>query len=467
MCVCLGLTDSSCEVLEYVYKTTHPFYNPIQICYGGRYQHEFFFNYTLNTLKAISSDPDALPLVSYMASNVGHDHTGRRIQSHDLTLLEYVKELSLLEDTITILLADHGNTYTRYTVDIIEGRFEIYHPHLFMIIPNKVANRLGQEALYALDINQQRLFTVIELHQSIMALRHPLTGRVQPRGLFAPISANRTCNDIELRRPNLCVCEGWDTPVKNDDMKLALVEYAVGMLNDKLDKQLIEGSKGSERTLYPRSCLRLRAVGYNDVRERRDSTFLYTSMLILVGAANLKEKETFNVEVQSRDADSRRSLDIKLNHFDRLSRYGSYGACADKGVSLKLCTCSSAPKEQNQTSDRLNVTQLMAPSGREYLGSQTITPLKVGKQGCLYLITRSHKKISYAYELANVCHRQVFKVKIDVRSNDVELSLEGPFIVDVPIGIRFIFSARVTKVGLKDKAVIEVNVTLAAGRKKK
>jgi len=452
------MTDSSCEILEYVYGVNHPFYDPTQICYSGHFQHSYFFNYTLDTLNAIASDPHALPLVTYMSSSVGHDHLGRRIQTLDNGLVQYVNELSLSEDTITIMLADHGNTYTRYTVSIAEGRFEMFHPHLFIIIPNKVANRLGKEALNALTINQHRLVNVIDLHHSIMALLDPLTGRVSPRGLFTPISANRTCNDMELRMPNLCVCEGWDTPATNDDMKKVLVENAVGMLNNQLDEQLIKHSKETNRTFLHRSCIRLRAVQFDEVRERRDSSrnLLFTSMLLYVASGDLKEKDTFNVVIESRDIPSRRSLDIKLTQFDRMSRYGQYGACADKGVPLKLCTCSSGVK--TKAAWPLNVTDILAPVGPKYLGNQNISPI----HRCLYLVSRSHNSISYGYELANICERQEFVVIVDVGSRGIKLSRACPFSITVSAGTtRFLLAARLEQLHLLKSAFIEVDVKVS------
>ena len=120
------------------------------------------------------------------------------------------------QNTLTVILADHGNTYTRYSSELLEGRFEMFHPSLFIIVPDRVAALLGRKAMSALGENQRRLVTMIELHHSLLVLVNPLSGNVKLKGLFSPIAMNRTCDALELRLPNLCVCEGWDVPANNE-----------------------------------------------------------------------------------------------------------------------------------------------------------------------------------------------------------------------------------------------------------
>ncbi|KAK3711156.1 hypothetical protein QZH41_006521 [Actinostola sp. cb2023] len=435
-----GVTHSSCEILD-SYGVRSPFMGPTgnQICYNGHFQHSYLLNYTLDTLKAIGSDPHALPLFAYMSLNVGHDHIGRRIQTLDNALVQYINELSLSEDTITIMLADHGNTYTRYTITIAEGRFEMFHPHLFIIIPNKVANRLGKEALNALTINQHRLVNVIDLHHSIMALLDPLTGRVSPRGLFTPISANRTCNDMELRMPNLCVCEGWDTPATNDSFKIAFVEFAVGQLNNLLEEQFQKSLQQNRSSIIQRSCVRLYAVRFGSVRERQDSArgSLVTSMDIYVPAGNVvsQKEDVFHVEIESHQFPGKPSLNMRLLHFDRMTMYGKYGVCADQGVSLKLCVCSSP---QGPTS----------PHPTHFLGRKP-TVTKIDK--CVFLLTRQHverdraspRPLVFAYELVNICLDKRLIVSVEAKLYNIKLSRNVPFKVGVPPGsTTFVLSAK-------------------------
>ena len=78
--------------------------------------------------------------------------------------------------------------------------------------------------------------------------------------------------------------------------------------------------------------------------------------------------------------------------------------------------------------------------------------------GCLHLISRGHNNVSYAYELANVCHDKAYRVEVDVRSKGMELSRPCPFRITVVVGTRFLLSARVEDGQSADKHHIDIDV---------
>ena len=88
----------------------NPFNGPDQICFNGRLQHDYILKYTADLLATISTSRKSRPLFSFTSLNVGHDDEGRRIQSLDSDLARYVTTMATNQDTLTILLADHGNT---------------------------------------------------------------------------------------------------------------------------------------------------------------------------------------------------------------------------------------------------------------------------------------------------------------------------------------------------------------------
>ena len=387
----------------------------------------------------MTANKKSLPLFSYITLNVGHDGYGKRIQTADNDLAQYVESIAKESSTLTILLADHGNTYTRYTVTSQEGKFEMFHPSLFIIVPDKVAKLLGSQALDALRINQRRLVTMMELHHALIALAGPLspTG-VGPRGLFTPLSSNRTCKDVELRTPNLCVCEGWDSPSSNDTFKLALAEFATGQLNDKL------ASQGSGLALL-RSCNRLQPTRFENVRERNtksDGGSLITSMDITVpaGDAAPQQEDVFHVEIQTKQSSSKDSLDMKFVHYERLSRFGVYSVCADKGANQKLCICS---KQRNSTSTSRDKLKDLVEHNSKHFGTSEVQ-FSRHDNGCLILIKRVHgKDDSHAYEVANICTDKSYNVVLKISDvSNMKLSRDGPIKITVfPGSIVFGLSA--------------------------
>ena len=210
----------------------------------------------------------------------------------------------------------------------------MYHPSLFVIIPNNVARLLGDKAMHALKVNQRRLVTAFDLHDSLMALARPLANEVKHVGIFTPIPSERTCNDIELKVPNRCVCEGWDSPTSNDSLKIAIAEFAVGKMNDMIEDQFDKAQKRGGSGI--KSCQRIQPLRLENVRERNSKSdgSLITSMNIVVKAGeDLKQVEDiFYVEVKSQELPNENSLEMKLLNFDRITLYGRYKTCADERV---------------------------------------------------------------------------------------------------------------------------------------
>ena len=381
-----------------------------------------------------------------MALNVAHDHRSIRTQTLDVDLERYVADMAQEENTLTIILSDHGNTYTRYTSDVLEGRFEMFHPSLFVIVPDKVASRLGKNAMSALAANQRRLVTMIELHRSLIALAQPLLGGVKQVGLFTPMSLNRTCDDLELRTPNLCVCEGWDVSADNDTSRMPIAEFAIGQLNNRMQEQYQEEPSLKENTkpgTIGRFCQRLLPLWFENVRERNSKTdgSLIISMDIRVAAGDVvpQREDIFHVEVWTKEIIGVKSLQMKLLSYDRLTLFGKYAACADHNVELKLCVCS-----QNATKTRSEITS-QSPEGWERFG-QRPSVKNVSDTKCLKLITWTYddKKNSKAYEVANFCQNQPYRVKIEAtKASNVKFSRQLPFYLDVkPGAVLFALSVR-------------------------
>lgn len=72
-----------------------------------------------------------------------HDECGRRVKTLDSDLSDHIQHASQLDNTISILFSDHGNTYGQF-VQTEQGRDESYHPVLYIIAPPGVQKNLGK-----------------------------------------------------------------------------------------------------------------------------------------------------------------------------------------------------------------------------------------------------------------------------------------------------------------------------------
>ena len=435
-----GLTQSSCFILNHNNVKT-PFNGPEgPLCFNGRFHHDYYLDYLHERHEAATRR--GVPLVTFTGLNTAHDHTGRRVQSLDFDLSRFVRRMSRVENTLTILFADHGNTYTTYTHAVTEGRFEQFHPSFFIILPDGVKKMLGKQIVENLRDNQKKLLTMMDIHSALTTVPSALP---QPVGLFGQVPADRTCDDLELRLPNLCVCEGWDTKTVNDTMRAGIVTFVVGTLNNRI---LAYQKKLRAIGSVP-SCRRLVPLRFENVRERSVEGGLITSLDFHTEAGHGATQHTdiFHAEVQLVRDPSRPSFDMQLLSFDRVTKYGPYRVCADEGIDVRLCVCDMVDTKQIKHgapsltafvfNELLPVESKLASSDVNILHTQSISP-------CLYfrttsLLDKTDRRtnensvniFSSTYEVANQCSytlklRVVFEadnMKLSTTTNRGELSL--------------------------------------------
>ena len=163
------MTLFSCDVLK---KSgyTNP-YDKTKICYNGEYYSKFFLDYTASFYHQLMIDANlkAAPAISYTHINVGHNYHGKAIGNIDSIISSFVEKMARNRNTLTLLLADHGHKTTSYS-DTVDGRFELFSPALFMILPHGAARLLGKERTAALVTNQKRLLSTFDLHRALISL---------------------------------------------------------------------------------------------------------------------------------------------------------------------------------------------------------------------------------------------------------------------------------------------------------
>ncbi len=380
------------------------------------------------------------PKFSFTGINTAHDYTGLRIQTLNLDLSKFVEEMSVLPNTLTILLADHGNTYTRYTNAVMEGRYEMYHPSLFMIIPRGVADYFGDDVMNSLRLNSRRLLTMLDLHASLKTIARRAKNKevIGYQGILQTIPANRTCDDLNLRLPNLCVCEGWDTEVQNDTKQIGVLEFAVGTLNNMILKQQ------ESQTEFTTKCNRLYPLYFLNVRERSSGEHSITTMdfKVRAGLGADQNEDIFHVEIQSTIDPEKDSMNMKLLSFDRLSQYGIYRRCQDERVDTRLCVCSlnvqrsEIPAKSSMID--LEKTQSSQPS---LPGIPALVRFeKLNRNSCIQFVQRTYYKVdkkgvmdrediwASALEVINLCSNRKFRITLKTKTSNSKISREIPVV---------------------------------------
>ena len=265
------MTLSSCEVLK-ANDHKDPFHGPDVMCYNGKYQQHYILAYLTALQQGLNQA--GKPFFHYNEINVAHDDYGRRIQTLDSDLAEYFRFLATQDNMITILFADHGNTYGRYFAKSEEARLEVYHPTLTILASKNVAEILGERRMGALTANQDRLVSILDVHYALNALGPGGNTEVRtehaqydfhPEGLLGPIDINRTCNSIPMIQPNLCICEAFDSSVANDTRQQLVAEFALGAINNAIQEQFRSVHREAETGFG--ACQRLVGTWFANVQE--------------------------------------------------------------------------------------------------------------------------------------------------------------------------------------------------------
>lgn len=242
-----GMTHFSGPLLNLRFGETNHFESPPKVCLNGRFFSKYFMDYIQTVHTAINNDSRTKPLFSFIHFNTGHEHTGQRIRNTDAHLAKFLTNMAKLPNTLTMLVSDHGNKNTRYSYKTEVGKREVYDPIAFMIIPDGVARSLGEQRMAALAENQRRLFTFLDVHRALMSLNDPKKMHSRDplvAGIFAVLPASRTCSDLDLMPQARCKCEiseNYNSVEDNSDSLKWLAEFAVGALNEAIQKQHMEG----------------------------------------------------------------------------------------------------------------------------------------------------------------------------------------------------------------------------------
>ncbi|XP_072019447.1 uncharacterized protein [Amphiura filiformis] len=418
----IDMTLSSCEALG------GRFYFNINeaICYNGKYQHSYILSYLAELQNQLQKA--GKPFFHYTDTNVGHEGSGRRIQTLDEDLANYINSISTRDNMLTILLADHGNNYGKLFRKTGEARVEMHHPMLIIHASKNLPQVIGEDKMKALLLNQDRLVSILDLHYALhtlapggsidVATEHAQYN-VEPMGLLAPIDINRTCDSIPMIQPNVCICESYNTKyVANGTRQMMAAAFALGEINNAILNQF-RAAHPDAATGFG-SCQRLVASWFGNVRETYEKGAVTTKLDI-----HVLDEDVFFITVLISKTNN-----MSLLNYHRISSYGQYRACADEGVDVKLCICSL-------TQPISRPDYMTIPSWHlEFTGAfqKNSTTKVLGSNSCLYVYERRTQS-GMTLEASAECSKKSYFLKVHaVTRVNVFTSLPLPYHVKVNPG---------------------------------
>ena len=373
------------------------------------------------------------------------------MQGFDKNLKEFIETLSKRDNTVSFLFADHGNTYTPYQTKFVEGRQEMYHPMMLVILPKTLAQKFGSDVLSNLKLNQRRLFNMFDFRKSLVALaKYDGQSTLDPAGLFGYISKARTCSDLALTEEVICLCRAQKLAKVSRAEQFILSEFAVGKLNNKIQNALLKtrGSVNKSTALFG-SCQRLRIQKVESiVRESKSEGPTVTSMDVTVQSGTIvKQEELITVQVES-SVTAQSSLKLKLLSFNRISKYGPHKECADQGVPIALCVCS----KKLAISDLSAVQQILGVNANITQHSSSSCILDIRRE-----LSNHNTPNAGVYEVANICHAKTVNVTI-TSTNNIRASTRLPMFVNLPPRTVY-FVALLTAQSNEDKLDLKLDIS--------
>ena len=253
----VGISMANCEIMR-DNKMTDPFFSSkstnAAICYNGKYQTDYLFSFLEMLQTQLNSAKR--PHFNYLDLNLGHEASGRRIQTLDGSLAKFMTFLSQQDNTLTFMFGDHGNKYGTFVQRTEESKIEMAHPVMFILASRDLEAKLGKEKMDALKENQNRLVNILDMRHTLLTLA-PLkdiesgkvnTYDVHPNGLFHPVSRKRSCDSMGIPlEAGKCICRQGTVlhKVSNTSSVVVLANFAMGEINNKIQMQWFAASGNS------------------------------------------------------------------------------------------------------------------------------------------------------------------------------------------------------------------------------
>ncbi|XP_063897306.1 uncharacterized protein LOC110375425 [Helicoverpa armigera] len=240
------LTEKAHEnrLLSLVHKNNSDF------CLGAIPQYQLFLNLTDEFLQF-----DGKKFCFTFIADISHDNFNLISTADDavLSFLETLKRKKVFEDTLVIVMGDHGSRYSKYR-STYQGKIEERMPLTAIFLPEKLKQR-RPSALKALRQNKAVLTTHFDLHTTLLDVldlkdysnKYKVPGSDIPRAmtLLEPIPSNRTCSEAGIMQ-HWCACAVWVNVTRASPMYARVANVLAGYI-DSLTLQ--QRSKCAKRRL--------------------------------------------------------------------------------------------------------------------------------------------------------------------------------------------------------------------------
>lgn len=343
------------EAAKYMSPVYLPFDNrPSKYCLGSKPRPRLMFDWIK---ESFATYPGRLKLSISFSAELTHEYNNLA-QFQDPYLLEFLQFMnskSYLNNTVIILMSDHGARFHKMRATE-QGKTEERMPYFAFRFPDWFKHKYSTEYNNFVT-NSKRLTTPFDIHETLLELIGINTSKSDPnRGpgisLFSEIPLERTCTQAHIE-PHYCACLKWERVAGDDADVLAATKSILDTINDLLKPyssecerltlgSVKEGSKFSTNELVLKFHESPSGVGYHpDMSDNMKAQ----DILILVTFYAKPQNGLFEATTRKRTKDGKIFVDLK--QISRINKYGNSSACIKQKAPhlLPYCVCKNTITE--------------------------------------------------------------------------------------------------------------------------
>ncbi|GFS23642.1 elongation factor Tu [Elysia marginata] len=218
---------------------TRPYYmavkktkSKVANCVGGRTKSKVWLDYFRDIFLMY---PHQRKFLFQFITDFSHDDNNlMTLMDADIKdVIQFLHEGNYLNNTLLILMGDHGARYANYRYTY-SGKMEERLPYFGFLFPPWFEKKYPQ-AIKNLRTNTQRLTTPFDLYETFKDFFHfdgAGIGDISRRGisLFKEIPLSRSCKDADIA-PHWCTCLDWREVSQDDPKTRKALQAALDTIN--------------------------------------------------------------------------------------------------------------------------------------------------------------------------------------------------------------------------------------------
>ena len=325
---------------------------PSKYCLGSRPRPRLMLDWIK---ESFATYPNILKFFAFFTVELTHEYNNlaQLFEPFLLEFLEYMNSKSYLNNTVIILMSDHGARFQKLRATE-QGKIEERMPYFAFRFPEWFRYTYPTEFNNFVR-NSKLLTTPFDIHATLMDLIGMEPSRNnQTAGpgisLFREIPLERTCEHARIE-PHYCACLNWEKTSAGDADVISAAHSVINIINNILKPFISEcipltlsAIKEASKFSTNQNVLKFRkspsGVGYgpdmSDTMQAQDTLFLVTFY-------TEPGMGLFEATTRKRTHDGKYLADLK--QISRLNKYGNSSRCMLQKAPqiLPYCVCRNTP----------------------------------------------------------------------------------------------------------------------------